>query len=265
MLDKLDRALAVLICASFIVLAVPVGATDHNPGVQVGYWVEYGNFVTRGPVDSENLNATKWMKMEVTLVVGNRVTVHTSRMFKNDTFQDGSDYVFDVATNETDRSANATDLWSNYLMVAGNLAEGSDTHLLVALPEGLAAMFINKTETKDLLGMNRTVNLVDRNESLEPYYDYEFHLVYDQATGMLLELNCSLTSRNVPSTNEMLSYSATEINTTPKSSDNTLTYAIVTIAAVIIVVIAVALVIRQRRKARTVKSVQKASKKKTRK
>lgn len=267
MLDKLEKVFAVLICASFVVLAVPVGATEYNPGVQVGYWVEYRNLISGGTGNPEDFNATEWMKMEVILVTGNRVTVHTSRMLMNGTFQDGSDYVFDVATRETDRSGDSSNLWNNYLVVAGNLAEGSDTHLLVALPEGSAAMFINKTETKDLLGMNRTVNLIDCNESLNaiPDYDFEFHLVYDQATGMLLELNYSLTSHSIPSANEGVSYSAAEINTKTKSSDDTLTYAEVTIAAVIIVVIAAAFVVRRRRKAHAAGSVKKVTKKKAKK
>jgi hypothetical protein len=56
-----------------------------------------------------------------------------------------------------------------------------------------------------------------------------------------------------------------EINTKAKSSDNTLTYAEVTIAAGIIVVIAAALVVRRRRKAHAVGSVQKVAKKKAKK
>lgn len=267
MLDKLEKVFVILICTCFVVLVVPVGATEYNPGVQVGYWVEYRNLVSGGIGNPEGFNVTEWMKMEVTLVTGNRVTVHTSRMLMNGTFQDGYDYVFDVATGETDRSADAANLWNNYLVVAGNLAEGSDTHLAVLLPKGSAAMFINKTETKNLLGLNRTVNIVDYNESVNaiPDYSYEFHAVYDQATGMLLDLNYSLTSQSIPSGNEVVSYSAAEINTKPKSSDNTLTYTEVTIAVVIIVVIVVALVVRLRRKTHTVESVQKVAKKTTRK
>jgi hypothetical protein len=265
MQDNLEKVFVVLICASFVVLAVPVGATEYSPGVQVGYWVEYRNLVSGGTGNPEDFNATEWMKMEVTLVTGNRVTVHTSRMLMNGTFQDGYDYVFDVATGETDRSGDSSNLWNNYFVVAGNLAGGSDTHLAVVLPEGSAAMFINKTETKDLLGMNRTVNLVDRNASLNaiPDYDYQFHSVYDQTTGMLLELNYSLTSHSIPSTNEVVSYSAAEINTKPKSSDNTLTYTEVAIAVVIIVAVAATLVVRRRRKAHATRSLQEAAKKKT--
>jgi len=270
LLDKLEKIFVILICTSFVVLAVPVGATEYNPGVQVGYWVEYGNFVTRGLGDPENFNTTKWMKMEVTRVVGSRITVHTSRTLMNGTFQDGSDYVFDAATNETDRSANATNLWNNYLMVAGNLTEGSDTHLILIIPEGFslrpAAMFINKTETKDLLGMNRTVNLVDYYYSNSTYYyDYRFYVAYDQTTGMLLELNYSLTSQISPDANEEFSFSATDLNTKPKSSDNTLIYTEVAIAVVIVVIIATALVVRRRRKAHAVGFVRKVAKKNTRK
>jgi hypothetical protein len=264
MLGKVEKVFIVLICASLLVLAVSVGATEYSPGVQVGYSVRYENFVVQDPSDSGSIfNATKWMKMEVIGVIGNRVTVHTSRTLKNDTFEDGSDYVFDVATSEMDRSGSAADLWNNYLVVAGNLTEGSDTHLGVMLPKGSVAMFINRTETKDLLGTNRTVNLVDYYESSKLTFDYsyEFHAVYDQATGMLLNLNYSLTYPSIPIGNEVLSYSAAEINTTPQSSDNTLTYAGVTIAIVIIVVIAATLVVRRRRKAQTVESVHKVAKK----
>jgi len=270
MLGKVEKTFVVLVCASLVALAVSVGATEYNPGVQVGYWVEYGNFVTRGLDDSENFNETKWMKMEVTRVVGNRVTVHISRTFKNDTFEDGSDCVFDVATNETDRSANGTNLWNNYAMVAGNLTETSDTHLILIIPEGFslrpAAMFINKTETKDLLGMYRTVNLVDYYYSNSTYYyDYRFYAAYDQTTGMLLELNYSLTSQISPDTNEEFSFSATDLNTKLTSSDKTLIYAEVVIAVVIVVIIAAAFVVRRRRKAHAVGFVRKVAKKNARK
>lgn len=125
-------------------------------------------------------------------------------------------------------------------------------------------MFINKTETRDLLGVNRTVNLVNYNESLNviPDYDYQFHVVYDQTTGMLLELNYSLTSHSTPSTNELVSYSAADISTTPKPPDNMLIYTEVVIATVIIVTVAAALVVRRRRKAHATRSVQEAAKNK---
>jgi len=256
MLDKPEKISVVLICASFVVLAVAVGATEYNPGVQVGYWVEYRNLVSGGTGNPEDFNVTEWMKMEVTLVTGNRVTVQMSRKLMNGTVQPGLDYLFDVATGETDRSANAADLWNNYLVVAGNLAEGSDTHLAVLLPSGAAtstraAMFINKTETRDLLGLNRTVNLVDYYESSNATttdYGYEFHAVYDQATGMLLNLNCSLTYPSIPMGNEVLSYSAAEINTKPRPTDYTLVYTGVAVTAVIILAGASTFVLRRRRK-----------------
>jgi hypothetical protein len=252
--DKLEKVIAILICASFVVLAVPVGATEYNPGVQVGYWVEYRNLVSGGTGNPEDFNVTEWMKMEVTLVTGNRVTVHTSRMLMNGTFQDGYDYVFDVATGETDRSADATNLWNNYFVVAGNLTENSDTRLKVAgLTEGVSQMLINKTETRALLGTDRTVDLVNYSSSLGALFDYRFYAVYDQATGMLLELNVSLTSQMAPSTNEVLYFSAAEINTKPRPTDYTLVYTGVAVTAVIILAGASAFVLRRRRKSRAEK------------
>ncbi len=265
--DRFEKILVVLVCISILVLTVAVGATEYSPGVQVGYSVRYENFATRGSSDLEEFNATKWMKMEVTHVAASRVTVHTSRTLKNGTFEDGYDYMFDVATGETDRSTSAANLWNNYLVVASNLTEGDDTHLGILLPSnaltGPVPMFINKTETKDLLGLNRTVNLVDYYESSNATieYSYEFHAVYDQATGVLLELNCSLTYPSIPIGNELLSYSAAEINTNQESSDNTLIYAEVAIAVVILVIIAGAFVIRQKRKANVTGSVRKATEK----
>lgn len=254
MLDKLEKISVVLICASFVFLAVPVGTTEYSPGVQVGYWVEYKNLVSGGTGNPEDFNVTEWMKMEVTLVTGNRVTVQMSRKLMNGTVQPAAfDYVFDVATNEMDRSTNAADLWNNYLVVAGNLAEGSDTHLAVLLPKGSTAMFINKTETRDLLGLNRTVNLVDYYDSSNATldYNYEFHALYDQVTGMLLNLNCSLIYPDFPFGNEVLSYSAAGINTKPRPTDYTLVYIGGTVTAIIILAGAAAFILRRRRKSQT--------------
>jgi hypothetical protein len=262
MLEKLEKIFVILICTCFVVLVLPVGATDYAPGVHVGDSVVYESIVASGAANYENLSATEWIKMEVTLVMGNRVTVHTSRMMKEtwpDTReQDGSDYVFDVSTNETDRSSNPANLWNNYFLVAGNLSEGSDTHQILQIPEGSdsrpAAILINKTETKDILGMNRMVNVVDYHYSNSTYYhqpDYRFYAVYDYTTGMLLELNCSLTSRVIPGANEETSYSAIEINTKPRPTDYTLVYTGVAVTAVIILAGAYVLVLRRRRKPQT--------------
>jgi hypothetical protein len=252
--DKLEKVFAVLICTSFVVLAFPVGATEYNPGVQVGYWVEYMNLVSGGTGNPEDFNVTEWMRMEVTLVTGNRVTVHTSRKLMNGTFQDGYDYVFDVATGETDRSADATNLWNNYFVVASNLTENSDTRLKVAgLSEGVSQMLINKTETRALQGTGRTVNLVNYSSSLGALFDYRFYAVYDQATGMLLELNISLTSQTAPSKNEVLSFSAARINTEPRPTDYTLVYMGVAVTTVIILAGASAFVLRRRKKSQAEK------------
>jgi hypothetical protein len=259
MLGKLKKFVVALIYASLVILVAPGEAAEYNPGVQVGYWVEYKNLVSGGPYNPQDFNMTDWMKMEVTSVVGKRVTVHTSRMLKNGTFQDGYDYVFDAQTRETDRSADPSSLWNNYFIIAGNLTENSDTHLTLRLNPGAFPMLVNETETRDLLGTNRAVNLVNYSESLESYYNYQFYAMYDQATGMLLELNISTISQTTPSSNEMLSFSAADINTKPRSSDYALVYTGVAIAAFIVV--AVALLIRRRKK-RAKKTVREAANKK---
>jgi hypothetical protein len=260
MQDKLSKVVVALLSACFVILSVPVKAAEYNPGVQVGYWVEYKNLASSGPYNPQDFNVTEWMRMEVINVVGRNVTVHTSQMLKDGTFLDGYDYVFDVDTGGTDRSADPSNLWNNYFIIAGNLTENSDTHLTLRLDPGAFPMLVNKTETRDLLGTNRAVNKVNYSESLEGYYDYQFYAMYDQATGMLLELNISTTSQTTPSGNEVLSFSAADINTKPRPPDYALVYTGVAFAAFIVV--AAALVLVRRRKTRAEKPVQEASNKK---
>jgi len=238
MQGKLKKFVVALICASLVILVAPGEAAEYSPGVQVGYWVEYRNLVSGGPFNPQDFNTTKWMKMEVTSVVGKRVTVHTSRMLENGSFQDGYDYVFDVETGETDRSTDPSSLWSNYFIIAGNLTENSDTRLKLRLSLGAFPMLVNETETRDLLGTNRSVNVVNYSESLEPYYGYKFYAMYDQATGMLLELNVSTVSKTTPTSNEVISFSAVDINAKPRPFDYALIYTGVAIAAFILGAIA---------------------------
>lgn len=221
----------------FLIQPVLTEALGHDPGVQVGYWVKYGNIVGVGPFYTD-FNETDYIKVEVVRVAGSQVNLRMSRTFKNGTLQPGVEMEFHFDTGITDAGTN----WYSHFIIPAGLVENDE----VKGPSGASSMIINKTETRYVLGANRTVDIANYTASIANYVDYQFLAIYDQTTGFLLQFNESYISQSTPAGNEILSFEAVEMNTIPSASDMTPIY--VASAVVLAAVAAGLLVLRRKRK-----------------
>lgn len=211
----------------------PTNAVGHSPGVSVGYWAKYGNFQAKGLYyDSSGYNETEWLKVEVIGVNGTEVTMSVSRMLKNGSEQEVStDIVSDVETGYI--YGPLPDFY--YFVIATNLGQNE------SLPGNKGVVI--ETESRSHFGMNRTVAIVRFIESGDP--SEQRYEVYDQLSGLLLEMNQSIVSESYPVGNSSISFEAIALNLVPNSLD-VLVYVIVGIVVVVLVVSV--LVLRQVRK-----------------
>ena len=78
---------------------------------------------------------------------------------------------------------------------------------------------INKTETRTYLGYSRTVNIIETTSSDENYANH-WILVYDKASGLLMEQSFELTTKTPTLETVKQSYSVIETNIFSESSDD---------------------------------------------
>jgi hypothetical protein len=225
----------ILTCVLLMTLAVPVLAVDYDPGVSVGQWVEYGNYV----LDDEetDINMTK---VAVMTVSGKEVTLSEYTGYMDGT-DEIVDKVYDVEAGTVDGEA-AT--FPGVVIIAANLNEGD------ALPPVDLGYIVNSTETRTYLGVSRSVNIVSYTFVGEGYTISET-FVYDKASGMQLELEGETLVDGVTQT-----YSHSIIDTnifeepepTPTPEEGVpVEYLYVGVAVVIIVVVAAAVMLLRKR------------------
>jgi len=163
---KIAAALAFVLLVTFV---ASVLAVEYNPGVSVGQYVKYSNYLginLRTEVD--------WEKNEVVAVSGKEVTLLTTGQWKNGTAIPNLGITIHNletgATNETH-----SDLKS---IIAANLNEGD------AVPPGTFA--VNKTEIRTYVGVSRVVNILIEETSSD-FATARITVAYDKASGMALE------------------------------------------------------------------------------
>lgn len=236
-----SKTAIVLACVLSIALLTSSLATEYNPGVSAGQWIKYGNFTASGADVPSYFNDTDWMKIEVVAVSGKNVTLHMSGQYKNGTATDEEGITVNIETSQL----NMTTSGGLFFITAANLAE-NDVAFSMGTP---AVQFrINKTETRTYLGTSRTVNIINitnHEDQLElGTIDQKYIGIFDKATGIMLEMNVSMTSTMLPQANMQMSFSITDTNIF--SPQDVTIYAI--IAAVIIIVIIVAAIMFMRKK-----------------
>jgi hypothetical protein len=163
----------VILMATFV---APVWAVDYNPGVSVGQWVKYGDYVVTTP--AETVISPDWSMIEVIGVSGKEVTLRITGAYMNGTAIPSSDVVCNI---ESGMSGG----FQRYI-IAANLNEG-DKILNTA-----TADTINTTETRTVLGASRSINILNFTASF-PGQDMKIAYIYDQASGMQIGFEMEMT------------------------------------------------------------------------
>lgn len=151
------------ICVLLLCPIIQVSALEYNVGVSAGQWIIYGNYDVIDAGDEETIPA--WSKLEVSAVADQRVLFFASGFYRN-----GTEFYYHM---ERTIEGNTT------LIIAANLTMGDRINLSEEAR-------INSTETRNYLGVERTVNILELTSSVEGV-EFSALYVYDQITGLLLE------------------------------------------------------------------------------
>jgi len=166
-----------LVCVLLIVAFVaPVWAAEYNPGVSVGQWVKYGNYVVTTP--AETVISPDWGMIEVVGVSGKEVTLRTTGAYMNGTAIPSEEGTCNIETGIINGH-------QRYILAA-NLNQG-DKILNLA-----GSDIINKTETRTILGASRSVNILNFTNSYAGQ-NIRVTYIYDKASGMQLGMEMEIT------------------------------------------------------------------------
>ena len=173
----------VLLTVAFI---SPVFAVDYNPGVSVGQWIKYGDYLVTTP--AETVISPDWSMMEVIGVSGKEITLRITGAYMNGTALPSSEIICNI-------EAGGFNMWQRYI-IAANLNQG-DKILNIEETDT-----INKTETRTILGTSRSVNILNFTYSYAGQ-DTTFVYIYDKASGMNLgfEMETNIIEQAVTYTN----------------------------------------------------------------
>lgn len=189
---------------------LPKAESNYYPGVSVGDYVTYGNFVCNfsHPAGLEwdlyvCLCAMDWQKIEVIGVSGKEVILRYTEQLKNGSASDHNGCVHVIEDIEHPSWINGSCKYGGYYfgstVVAANLTEGDWLHS--SGPCGMPWHLVNKTEIRTYLGTSRWVNIL-RNPSFPSLTNW----IFDVESGVLLEYE------NIGSNNMRTSYSVVETN-----------------------------------------------------
>ena len=197
------KFLVSILLAAFLLsgFVLPAFAVVYNPGVTVGEYVKYGNFAGAG-LGVENFNDYDWLKLQVTEVSGEAVTLLSTSQYKNGTAipGNGSISVWNVEAGTEDGLPS-----TQGPIIAANLNQGD------AIPPP-NTFSVNRTENRIYLGVSRIVCILDLTLSTSSY-NSTITYVYDRKSGMLLEYATTTTTQAQPQPAiTTISYSAIETN-----------------------------------------------------
>ena len=180
------RITITLVSVLLVALATPAMALEYNPGVSVGQYVKYE--VTENP---ETENTVAWFRWAVTAVSGTEVTLQRTGQFKNDTAFPEHSAIIDIAAGTANGTAHTL-----LPIQAANLNEGD------AIPPPNTYK-INKTETRTYLSIGRSVNIINTTSSTADY-NMSLLVVFDRASGFMLEMEIETTQNEpVPTTSKV--------------------------------------------------------------
>lgn len=223
-------------CVFLLTVSVyPVFAVEYNPGVSVGQYVKYGNIV--GTQNGENINEIDWLLIEVIAVSGKEVTLRTSGQFNNGTAipTSGRTIVYNIE-NGTMTSDNMTSSYAFGPIIAANLNEGD------LIPPTSYSYIVNETETRMYLNVSRSVNILNMTYS-DANFTNKWSMVFDKASGMMLEFLLEFTQTADPATTTNSSYSVVETNIFTTSAELPFYLQQWFLIAIIVIVVAVIVVV----------------------
>jgi len=242
--SRLEATIALFFVIS-TTLAASAWAEGYEPGVSVGQWVKYGNVVAWGHQVSSDFNKSDWMKLEVVGISGKNITLHMSGKYKNGTAAKEYGILFNVETGFMNSTAGPEPF---SFLTASNLQQNDE------LPG--TALAINKTESRTYLGTNRTANIINITLHMTGYLDYHYVMVYDRASGILLEMNIESTSPIIPSMDYRMSFNVVDTAIFGQNVSTGLLidpiYVIVAVIAIVLVVITTFFVMKRRKKPQSI-------------
>lgn len=220
---------------ALLTLATLAQAQTYNPGVTTGQYVKYSNFSASGFGAPADLNQTDWIKVEVTAVNGKNVTLHLTGQFKNGTAPTPMDMIVNVQTGDANSSeAFGVGGFGSFLLLAGNLSAGDNV-----VTSSSETLQINETTPRTILGAIRTVNIINFTMQQEAF-DIEYIVVYDQASGVLLEADISESLPYYGTMHVSLSVTETNIYSTGAMGwlQDNIFYIIIAIVFIILIIVA---------------------------
>ena len=222
------------------VITLPVLALDYNPGVSVGQYVKYGNFVGSGS-GTESFNDYSWTKLAVISVSGKEVTLLSTGQLKDGTAipGNGTTEVWNIETG----TQNGTPSTQGPIMAA-NINQGDPIP-----PANTYA--VNRTENRVYLGVSRTVNILETTVST-PDYSTSLTYVYDKQSGVLLESTVNTVQNQPQQSTSSYFYRIVETNVFGHSPliGWPLVFILIAVAIALALVIVVVLVLSGRKKYR---------------
>ena len=229
--SRIAVALAFVLLVTFV---APVLALDYSPGVKVGDYVKFGNYVS---VNTQNEWPGAWLKQEVVEVSGKEVKLLTTGEFKNGTKLLGVGVTFyNLETGETNETHG--ELKS---IMAANLQQGD------VVPPGKLA--INTTEIRTYLKVSRTVNILILEQSLSDLNEETSRItaVYDKASGLSVEWETYTiaSGREISLRYEVVETNLWQVN--PPNPPPLENFFIIAVAAAVAIPITAVLAIRKRK------------------
>jgi hypothetical protein len=233
---------------------------EYNPGVSVGDYVTYGNFVCNRehPEGCICINDLAFKKVEVIEVSGKEVTFLHTQQFKNgsETPLNGCMETWDV---EKAVWSENTDVYTeSTLIIAANLTEGNS---IQSDPCPLLDYYVAETDVRTYLGVNRNVaifhfhELVDNNREL---CNVTVNVVFDQESGIRLEHELVtldgdiIASMSIVDTNIFSTPSASTISSvysfqkTPVANVPALAFYVATVLVIIVILVVAFVIFRKK-------------------
>jgi len=231
-----------------VALSVPVFAVSYNPGVSVGQYSTYGNFVGTGP-GYVSFNDYSFLNLQVVSVSGSLVTLLTTDQFKNRTALPGNGTV-DVWNLElgTDNGTPST----LGPIIATNLNQGN------AIPPP-NTYSINQTVDQTYLGVKRSVNILNVAISTSSYNLTQTY-IYDKLSGMLLESTSTMITQPQQPITSTLFYSIIATNIFGSTPSPTVPeFSTIAISAVVVLIMLITssliILLEKRKKIKTHASI----------